>query len=59
MKRTIIVTDLTRFTRPDIVCTAGIDITTGECVRPMPYIKTDECKRLKILPGAMLSGDHK
>lgn len=57
MKRTIIVTDLTRFSNQKIVCTAGIDTTTGECIRPMPYLKDSECKRLKILPGAILTGD--
>jgi hypothetical protein len=57
MKRTIIVTDLTRFANQTIVCTAGIDTTTGECIRPMPYLKDSECKRLKILPGSLLTGD--
>lgn len=59
MKRTIVVTDLTRFARSEIVCTAGIDLKDGRCVRPMPYIPSAECKRLKILPGAYLSGDFK
>ena len=57
MNRTIIVTDFTRFSRPDIVCTAGIDHTTGECIRPMPYLSSARCKELNILPGAILSGD--
>jgi hypothetical protein len=52
----IIVTDLTRFQNDGIVCTAGIDLTSGKCIRPMPYIPTSECKRLNILPGAILSG---
>ena len=54
--RKIIVTDLTRFSREDIVCIAGIDIESGECVRPLPYLPISECKRLNILPGAILSG---
>jgi hypothetical protein len=57
MKRTIVVTDLTRFSNPDIVCTAGIDTANGECIRPMPYLKSSICKELKILPGAILTGD--
>jgi hypothetical protein len=56
MRKRIIVTDLTRFSNEDIVCTAGINIDTGGCIRPMPYLKTTECKRLKLLPGAILSG---
>jgi hypothetical protein len=57
MKRTIIVTDLTRFSKPDMVCTAGIDPKTGECIRPMPYLSSSECKRLKILPGGRLTAE--
>lgn len=57
MNRTIIVTDLTRFKNPDIVCIAGIDENSGECIRPMDYLKASECRRLNILPGAKLSGD--
>jgi len=57
MNRTIIVTDLTRFKNLDVVCTAGIDEDSGECIRPMPYLKASECRGLNILPGAKLSGD--
>jgi hypothetical protein len=53
----IIITDLTRFQNPEIVCTAGTDIQTGACIRPMPYLRTTECVRLKLLPGAILSGE--
>lgn len=58
MKRQIIITDLTRFGdgNPN-VCTAGIDCSTGECIRPMPYLSMADCKRLGILPGGILSGD--
>ncbi|MEZ4693859.1 MAG: hypothetical protein R2837_07675 [Aliarcobacter sp.] len=48
----IIITDLTRFSNPAIVCIAGINIATNECIRPLPYIATDECLRLNILPGS-------
>jgi len=57
MNRIIIVTDLTRFNKPEIVCIAGIDEDSCECIRPMPYLKLSECKRLNILPGARLIGD--
>jgi len=57
MNRIIIVTDLTRLHNPEIVCTAGIDEDSGECIRPMPYLKLSECQRLNVLPGAKLSGD--
>lgn len=53
----IIVTDLTKFNNQGILCTAGIDTETGECVRPMPYLHTDKCKELNILPGAILLGE--
>ncbi len=52
----IIVTDLTRFSKDDIVCIAGIDVKSTQCVRPLPYIKKATCKKLKILPGAILEG---
>ncbi|HUT46162.1 MAG TPA: hypothetical protein VMX36_07730 [Sedimentisphaerales bacterium] len=57
MNRIIIVTDLTRFHKPEIVCTAGINEDSGECIRPMPYLALSECRRLNVLPGAKLSGD--
>lgn len=52
----IIVTDLTRFSKDDIVCIAGIDVKSTKCIRPLPYIKKATCKKLKILPGAILEG---
>ena len=58
MKRSIIITDLTRFQpgNPD-VCTAGIDRESGECIRPMPYLKFTRCMELGILPGGILTGE--
>ena len=53
----IIITDLTRISNKQIACTAGIDLTTGQCVRPMPYLTIVECKRLNILPGTILKGE--
>lgn len=55
----IIITDLTRFSNPEIVCIAGINQDTGECVRPLPYIKLAECKKHNILPGNVIDGDFK
>lgn len=52
----IIVTDLTRFSKDDVVCIAGIDVQSTQCIRPLPYIKKAACKKLKILPGAILEG---
>jgi hypothetical protein len=58
MKRSIIITDLTRFKpgNPD-VCTAGIDRATGECIRPIPYLTFTKCQELGILPGGILTGE--
>lgn len=53
----IIVTDLTRFSNTEILCTAGIDTDTGQVIRPMPYLKAATCAKLEILPGAILSGN--
>jgi len=36
MKRQIIITDLTRFTGDQTICTAGIDYNTMECIPPLP-----------------------
>jgi hypothetical protein len=55
----IIITDLTRFENPEILCTAGINPETNECIRPMPYLQKNECGRLNILPGAMLQGNFR
>jgi hypothetical protein len=52
----IIITDLTRFSKPEKVCIAGINTTTGECIRPLPYILYERCKELNILPGSKLTG---
>jgi hypothetical protein len=57
MNRIIIITDLTRFRNPEIVCIAGIDEDSGECIRPMPYLALSKCQRLNVLPGAKLSSD--
>jgi len=56
MPMEIIITDLTRFSNPEIVCIAGINMATSECIRPLPYISVADCKRLNILPGSKLEG---
>lgn len=53
----MIVTDLTRFSTNENVCTAVIDVNTGECLRPRPYLKWERCKELGIHAGAILTGD--
>jgi len=52
----IIITDLTKFGNEDLVCIAGISLDTGKCVRPLPYLKSNICKKYNILPGGILSG---
>lgn len=55
--RKVIITDLTRFSTPEKVCTAAIDVKTGECLRPMPYFKSEMVAKLNIHPGAILEGE--
>ena len=55
----IIISDLTRFAKEDIVCTAGIIRNSDECVRPMPYLKRSFCEKLAILPGSVIEGDFR
>jgi hypothetical protein len=57
MRREIVITDLTRFRNPEIVCTAGIDRANGECIRPMPYLGAARCRELDIRPGTRLRGE--
>ena len=56
MKKKMIVTDLTRFSNPEIVCVAVIDFNTGQCMRPIPYFKSEKCKKMNLQPGAILIG---
>jgi hypothetical protein len=55
--RKVIITDLTRFSTPEKVCIAAIDIQTGECLRPMPYLESKKVAKLNIHPGAILEGE--
>lgn len=57
MSMEIIITDLTRFSNPEIVCIAGINMATNQCIRPLPYVSVADCKRLNILPGNVINGD--
>ncbi len=52
----IIVTDLTHFKNQEILCIAGIDPSTGQTIRPMPYLNAKRCRELNLLPGAVLEG---
>lgn len=54
---TIVLTDLTRFNNEGLVCTAGIDTSSGVCIRPLPYLTRDFCRRRTIMPGTLLSAD--
>lgn len=56
MNRTIILTDLTRFSNPAILCSAGIDTASGDCIRPKPYFKYVICKSLQVQPGHVVTG---
>lgn len=53
----IIITDLTKFNKKDIVCIAGINPKTNECIRPRPYIAKKDCQKRNILPGAIIEGE--
>jgi hypothetical protein len=58
----IIVTDLTRFNRKDLVCLAGLTEDGQHCIRPMRaakpgYVEFASCKKLNVLPGTILDGD--
>lgn len=55
--REVIITDLTRFSTDENVCVAVIDTQTGQCLRPMPYLKSTTCEKLGIHPGAILTGE--
>ncbi|MEK6746134.1 MAG: hypothetical protein AABY33_03795 [Pseudomonadota bacterium] len=52
-----IVTDLTRFNAEEQVCTAVIDMDSGQCLRPMPYLTSKNVEELNMHPGAILRGD--
>lgn len=54
--RRLMVTDITRFSTREKVCTAAIDVETGECLRPMPYFEFDWCVANNIHPGTILEG---
>lgn len=63
----IVVTDLTRFKNPEIVCLAGLTPDGRHCIRPMrarlpntntnPYLSYAEYRSMKIRPGVMLEAD--
>ncbi len=62
----IVVTDLTRFHNGDIVCLAGINPESGECIRPMrdnngrlDYFSFDSIKNSRVIPGSIIEGDFR
>jgi len=55
--KNLIITDLSRFTNPAIVCIALVDPESGVCYRPLPYLTSSQCKALNIQPGTIISGD--
>ncbi len=56
----IVVTDLTRFSDRSIACLAGLDTSTGECIRPLGqgrhYFQYENLKKLNVQPGSILEG---
>ncbi|MBY0425901.1 MAG: hypothetical protein K2Q22_09710 [Cytophagales bacterium] len=54
--KSYIVTDLTRFKNKDIVCTALVDLNTGACYRPLPYLDYEQVIKLNIIPGSIIQG---
>ncbi len=52
----IVITEITRFSNKDIVCSAGIDMDSGRCYRPIPYFNSARCRELGMIPGAVLTG---
>ncbi len=57
--RQIVITDVTHFNNESKVCVAGIDIKTGECLRPVKpdYLSHQDLKTLNISHGSVLSGE--
>ena len=57
MLKEIIITDLTRFKNQNINCIAGIDIETGECIRPKPYLTKEKIQELGLKIGSRVVGN--
>lgn len=59
MNRQIVITDVTHFKNEQLICVAGIDINTGECLRPTSpnYFSAQDLKAYQIKPGSVLSGN--
>jgi hypothetical protein len=53
----IIVTDLTHFNDEEILCAAGISLTSGRCIRPLPYLSAARCIELQVHPGAIFKAN--
>lgn len=57
MTCSIIVTDLTPYGKGDLLYVTGVDMATGQNVRPLPYLSERACVAKGILPGAVLEMD--
>lgn len=55
MTCSVIVTDVTPYGRGGLLYVTGVDIATGQNVRPLPYLSERVCVAKGILPGAILS----
>ena len=66
--RNIVVSDLTRFNNPSLVCLAGIDLNTGELLRPLDpkliditnkygYLSWQKCNDNNIHSGCLISAN--
>ena len=52
----VLITDLTRFQKPERLCSAGIELIHRGVFRPMPYLRKDFCQQHGIMPGSIISG---
>ena len=57
MTCSIIVTDLTPYGKGGLLYVTGVDMATGQNVRPLPYLSERACIARGILPGAVLEMD--
>lgn len=56
-KKKIVITDFTRFrAESKYVCTAGLELETLSCIRPMPYLSKEYCMNFGIRPGSIIEG---
>lgn len=51
-----IITDLTRFSNPRIVCIGVIELESGQCYRPTPHVSSKWVDECNLQPGDVLEG---